>query len=47
MIYHVDSDYYYSFLREAIKNEKKWEAKHLKPQEVKEPMSYIDMINNA
>ena len=47
MIYYVESEHYYSFLREAVKYEKKWDAKHAKPQVNKEPMSYIDMINNA
>lgn len=48
MIYEVDSDYFYSFLKEATKYEQKWNQKFgPKPKEKTEPLSYIDMINNA
>tara|TARA_B100000482_G_scaffold156452_1_gene118386 strand:- start:580 stop:732 length:153 start_codon:yes stop_codon:yes gene_type:complete len=48
MIYEVNSDYFYSFLKDAIKYEQKWNKKFgPKPKDPIEKISYIDMINNS
>ena len=44
MIYHINSDIFYSFLSRAQKEEEKWNNKHL-PKTVPK-MSYIDLINS-
>tara|TARA_B100001778_G_C18474619_1_gene577406 strand:- start:296 stop:442 length:147 start_codon:yes stop_codon:yes gene_type:complete len=46
MIYNIDSDYFYSFLREYTKNERKWESKFGQKQD-KKKMTYIDIVNGV
>lgn len=49
MIYHIDSDYYWWFLKEAQKAESKWEKKFGDKSDIgisRPKMSYIDFFNS-